>query len=241
MLKKIAFTLAEILIVIAVIGVVAEMTIPTLIQNAKEKVTITKVKRMHSILSQVYTLASIENGTTQDWVDRSKTNIEQSDIFFNVLSPYMKIAKICGRDGEHCNKMNIGYKTLDGRTHDSIEKDSFSFYLADGSVLAINSTTGQNPTLYCTANSNWCAAINYDINGDSPPNQFGVDTFEIALHFDKVQTIGASEEEFRMLCDKKSEDNANGLGCTAWIIQNENMDYLKCDDLSWDGKKKCSD
>ena len=28
-------------------------------------------------------------------------------------------------------------------------------------------------------------------------------------------------------------------GCTAWVLYNENMDYLKCDDLSWSGKKKC--
>jgi hypothetical protein len=31
----------------------------------------------------------------------------------------------------------------------------------------------------------------------------------------------------------------SGQGCTAWVIYNENLDYLHCDDLSWDGKKKC--
>ena len=31
----------------------------------------------------------------------------------------------------------------------------------------------------------------------------------------------------------------NGAGCTAWVIYNENMDYLRCDDLSWDGKHEC--
>ena len=29
----------------------------------------------------------------------------------------------------------------------------------------------------------------------------------------------------------------NGFGCTAWVLFNENMDYLKCSGLDWDGKK----
>ena len=31
----------------------------------------------------------------------------------------------------------------------------------------------------------------------------------------------------------------DSLGCTAWVLYNENMEYLRCSDLSWDGKKKC--
>ena len=30
-----------------------------------------------------------------------------------------------------------------------------------------------------------------------------------------------------------------GEACTAWVLYNENMDYLHCDDLSWEGKTKC--
>jgi hypothetical protein len=30
-----------------------------------------------------------------------------------------------------------------------------------------------------------------------------------------------------------------GAPCTAWVIYNENMDYLHCDGLSWNGKTKC--
>ena len=35
--------------------------------------------------------------------------------------------------------------------------------------------------------------------------------------------------------------NSSGRGCAAWVIENGNMDYLHCDDLSWDGKRKCDD
>ena len=39
---------------------------------------------------------------------------------------------------------------------------------------------------------------------------------------------------------KDSSLGQNGYGCTAWVIYNKNMDYLKCrDELSWDGKHSC--
>ena len=47
-----AFTLAEILITLGVIGIVAAITMPTLIQNHKKKVAVTQLKATYSILSQ---------------------------------------------------------------------------------------------------------------------------------------------------------------------------------------------
>ena len=44
-----AFTLAEVLITLAIIGVVAAMTIPTLISDFQEKVTVTKLQKVYSM------------------------------------------------------------------------------------------------------------------------------------------------------------------------------------------------
>ena len=32
---------------------------------------------------------------------------------------------------------------------------------------------------------------------------------------------------------------SNGVGCAAWVILNENMDYLHCSDIGWGGKASC--
>lgn len=45
--------------------------------------------------------------------------------------------------------------------------------------------------------------------------------------------------DFPNRCTIKSNDIYNGRNCTAWLLYNENMDYLHCDDLSWTGKTKC--
>lgn len=45
--------------------------------------------------------------------------------------------------------------------------------------------------------------------------------------------------QFKDFCNKSKSTDANGLACTAWVIFNENMDYLHCNDLDWSTKIKC--
>ena len=61
-LCKMAFTLAEVLITLGIIGVVAALTMPTLIQNHKRQENITRIKKVYSILQQDVELAKVENG-----------------------------------------------------------------------------------------------------------------------------------------------------------------------------------
>ena len=55
--KEIAFTLAEVLITLGIIGIVAAMTIPTLITNNQKKQTVVKLQRAISVLNQAYKLS----------------------------------------------------------------------------------------------------------------------------------------------------------------------------------------
>ena len=84
-LKKAAFTLAEVLITLAIIGVVAAMTIPTLISNYQEKATVSKVKQAFSIISQAYQLAKIENGEFGTWGFKGASSYDKDDDGQNFL------------------------------------------------------------------------------------------------------------------------------------------------------------
>lgn len=61
-MKKTGFTLAEILITLAIIGVVASMTIPMLIQNAQNRATVAKVKKYYTVISNAEHQWEVENG-----------------------------------------------------------------------------------------------------------------------------------------------------------------------------------
>ena len=65
-MKK-GFTLAEVLITLGVIGIVAAMTIPTMINNYQKKVTVTKLKLAYSQLYNAIKLSEVDNGNFNGW------------------------------------------------------------------------------------------------------------------------------------------------------------------------------
>ena len=60
-MKK-GFTMAEVLITLGIIAIVAAMTLPSLVQNYQEKVTVNRLKKVYSTLSQLYLLVSEIDG-----------------------------------------------------------------------------------------------------------------------------------------------------------------------------------
>ena len=62
-----AFTLAEVLITLGIIGVVAAVTIPTMIKNYQKKETVTKLKRAYAEVQQVIKMSEVEHGEMSSW------------------------------------------------------------------------------------------------------------------------------------------------------------------------------
>lgn len=66
--KKItAFTLAEVLITLAIIGVVAALTIPTVVQNYQKTQTATRLKKAYATINQAIQMANVDNGPISTW------------------------------------------------------------------------------------------------------------------------------------------------------------------------------
>ena len=86
----------------------------------------------------------------------------------------------------------------------------------------------------------YCGDFTVDLNGDKGPNAVGRDIFSFYITNKGIKPAGLPFDPIRHFpefCRKVSDDKYNGLACTAWVIYNENMDYLRCDGLSWNGKK----
>lgn len=68
LIKKSAFTMAEILLVIGIIGVVASLTLPNLNNNADERVNVSKAKKVYSDLSAAVDRMAIKHsGSPNTW------------------------------------------------------------------------------------------------------------------------------------------------------------------------------
>ncbi len=105
--QRCAFTLAEVLITLGIIGIVAALTIPTLVQNYKRHVVETKLRKFYTTINQAVTLSEVDNGDKCDWyftdlkggakLDEDGKPIEGSsnvqNWFNKYLAPYMNIER----------------------------------------------------------------------------------------------------------------------------------------------------
>ena len=209
--KSKGFTLAEVLITLGIIGVVAAITMPTLINNYREKATVNKVKKFYSMISQAYLLSVKDNGHADSWDISSSTQLA------SYFKPYLKIQKDCNTTSG-CLGYTEPVKKLNNTDFDNYDISS-SFYkmiLMDNSVLLIrrldencNSSAGSYVNIVC-------GEIFYDINGSKTPNILGKDVFVFLLLSEGVRTYNYND------CTK----SLNGWGCTKYIITNSNMNYL---------------
>lgn len=88
--KKSAFTLAETLIVLGIIGVIAALTIPNLIVKYQKQTTTNKLKKCYTLLSEAVKLSEIDNGPVKNWQFETLTKDEFFNFFEKYLIPYLK-------------------------------------------------------------------------------------------------------------------------------------------------------
>ena len=91
-----AFTLAEVLITLGIIGVVAAMTIPTLISSYNKRVVETRLQKVYSVMNNAIKLSTIENGETVTW-DTLSNDSTYDDVYawYNkYLANYLKVSKV---------------------------------------------------------------------------------------------------------------------------------------------------
>ena len=112
--SKTAFTLAEVLITLGIIGVVAAMTMPTLIKKHQQQVMVTRLQKNYSIMAQAVTRSTLDNGDVKEWdlgTDYTKENLKR--VVDKYFVPYFKKIKIVETTGTN-SYQNYGFILADG-------------------------------------------------------------------------------------------------------------------------------
>ena len=236
---KIAFTLAEVLITLGIIGVVAVLTLPSVIQKQQEKITVNRLKSVYSILSQAFARTIEENGTPDTWGMGGMYDEQSHIIMGNAFVPYLKLSENCIGQSSVYIKNNCSKKFTTPNQYSSI-------VLSNGVAISFR-------TYYNNCNSgsgitkDTCGAIFIDINGMKRPNELGKDMFGFFITKTKIVPFGLKDTRpsFKQNCDITDSDRLPSQpqmsACAAWVLYNENMDYLHCTGLDWDGKHSCKD
>jgi len=214
-MKK-AFTLAEILITLGVIGIVAAMTIPNLIQKNFERTTIAKLRETQSLLSQAVRMAEEEYGNVEGW-GLTGQNTASANIIYGNLKPFLKIGVNCGTlDSNEICVTKGNYLQLSGATHGTYwnRTDCYKIRLLNGSTIFWKGPQDAHRII-----TFWI-----DVNGKKLPNTYGKDLFVFSYENQSIRPLGApdSDSPWRNSCKL----TGNGWGCAYYVLHNNNMNYL---------------
>ena len=196
---KAAFTLAEVLITLGIIGVVAALTMPALITNIQDRIQQKRIENINQKLSKVTDKMAVQSGLT---------GYGTTMAFVQEMSKHMKIAKIC--DNEHLAECwptqevilndegktweiakTKTAKTLKISTNTEDWADTVGIVTGDGTgmILSYNkkcefsvddgglkydNSTGKSNSLVCLSGV-------YDWNGNSKPNKLKKDVTTLGM------------------------------------------------------------
>jgi len=221
-MKLKSFTLAEMLVVMTVVAVLAMLTIPTVVQKNRDRA-------IADMLDKVY--EKIETALIVDKIfglDVSSYNINainkslSLENYFTLLNDKLKVIKNCGSNEEGC----FGPTELSG----------YKMRLISGAGILVNDNfmgefdpvDRNNPILGSTY---------IDIDGPIGANRAGVDQFGFYTTLKGLIPMGGPQDTIMKFSECV---NNGGFACTAWVLVNKNMDYKNCPNvINWETKIRC--
>lgn len=207
-----AFSLAEVLIALAVIGVVAALTIPTLIKNIEDREFKSLLKKDYATLLQAQLALISDNGNFPNAIASCGDNACVVNAFKQKLS-YVK----------QCTTLSecIPYTTATYMNGDDASSDSYFQNATDGLIL----NNGASVMIYlddptCSVNlsdsptysnrNDDCGWMILDVNALKGPNRFGRDIY-LFRYFSN--TILPTRDDEWFLCNH-NDPGDYGLGCS---------------------------
>ena len=173
-MKRLGFTLAEVLITLGIIGVVAAMTIPALMTNYQKRSFVSKLQKAISTINQAYMLSYNDLGD----VTGTQAKEMGSEAYFNTYwAPYLKGITICTTYKEYGYAKGNPWSKRDEVVTNATAAVTApnartTFYTPDGMLYIIFNSVGNSDDT-----SSPVTTILVDVNGPKPPNSYGKDTF----------------------------------------------------------------
>jgi len=225
--------LAEVLITLAIIGIIAAITIPSIVANHQKRELETRFAKGYRTLQQAINLATAEHGSIDSWDwDKSQGSAQDFVEFIKIyFLPYLNVARFCPNSTVEGCYTDDTYTRFNGTALNALSDKQYPrVILADGS--AIQFYWKRN----CIETKNKCIDINMDMNGFRKPNVFGLDIFQFAIYpqVNEFQPMGVyldgsyneekdeftriSAEDVYAACERKSTSKWSGYYCAARIV-----------------------
>lgn len=248
-MRKSAFTLAEVIMVLGIIGVVSAVAIPNLTKSVDKEKYVASLKGVTTDISIAYKSAKEKyNGEISDWMANDSTTTNKSKRAATRIMDYLNVEKDCGTStgcfrNEKVQRYTVSGTTLStkddfsSKTIDA-DTDKYKFILNGGTAIAFDCNTSY---LSSDNTSNYCYVI-MDLDGkDKGFNTLGIDIFVMKLENSGLADTTAEKPLTRLkTCFNAEQKNMKPEYCTDWVLTTGNMDYLDCYENLSDSQKTCN-
>ena len=186
-IKFFAFTLAEVLIVLGIIGIVAEMTIPTLMSKTRDAEMKAAWKTNYANIYQAYQMAKTDNGGDVSDFFSGAPDSQTVDPFFPMMESHLNVVQTCSGASDYllcdsASNVNLAsaYKTAAGTVMPKYDFFYHQTKLNNGANLYYRFYTQADPLIFV------------DVNGyGKKPNVLGRVLFGAIITKDKIIPMGA--------------------------------------------------
>ena len=237
--NKVAFTLAEVLITLGIIGIVVALTLPTVITNYQKRDIATRLKKDYSQINQVLQRINAEHGDIQIFTQSPNVFVP------NYILPQYNGAKLYTtpnisnrHEKAMCYHANDPLSGANRAQYADLGKNGYistpfmgyttSIELPDGTCLGFNNST----------TTNWAnVQVFIDVNGSNKgPNILGNDLFYFSYdaNTNSVKPYGYQYEETYCGTAVPNGVMHRGAGC-AMKIMRDGWEIKK--DYPWKGKR----
>ena len=216
-IKKTAFTLAEVLVTLMIIGVIAAMTVPTLKRHSEMEEYAAGCKKAYSTISNATKMAEMEHGDVKRWgkLDKEQKNLQK---IYDYYSEKMNIINYCPANTSGCWQQSTSLAGEDTGNDYGIEENAISFTTADGMHWSIS---GGDPKSVGVDDAPEGSIIVWaDINGNKKPNQIGSDVFSFVIDPTRGVLPGGADNDYA-----NCTSGASGKDCAARVIKEGKITY----------------
>jgi prepilin-type N-terminal cleavage/methylation domain-containing protein len=211
--KLVAFTLSEVLISLVIIGIIAAITVPTLIQRYQDQALKSALKKNYSVLKSALDKYQVDNGERLLPSDVKRFQLK------SILMKYLKATKDCYNSFSASVCTSNPYKTYNNHAMWTSMFDDGQFVLQDGTFVLLQNENGE---VSADRQNNY---ISVDVNGYAKkPNRLGRDLFMFQLMSNgDLLPMGTKGTDYYSetdeYCSNTSASNMNGAACTAKVLR----------------------
>ncbi|MFA7658084.1 MAG: type II secretion system protein [Candidatus Gastranaerophilaceae bacterium] len=180
--RSLAFTLAEVLIVLGIVGIVAELTISTLVANTQKQIYVTSFKKAYTNWNQALVQMAADAGCIGDL----SCFFDSSDLktMGDKIVAYFRVAKNCDTTKHGC-WADINSQYIDGSAPSSGNDSTglyYSFITADGMAINLyDAYQGCSNASNGLLKKGCMSIVRIDVNGLKKPNVQGRDIFTLTI------------------------------------------------------------